>query len=113
MSRAVCRIVAPALFAAATAWAGSPNDIVAQDLAQRSPEIHWPADFVPPAADTFSHNEVLIQARCDQVWHVLLNASAPGKAIANPGHLLRHRGRRSHRENLCLDVLSAQRFGVF
>jgi hypothetical protein len=75
VSRLVCCIAAATLFAAGTARTASPDDIVVQDLAHRSPEIHWPADFAPPAVDTFSHNEVLVQARWDQVWHVLLNAS--------------------------------------
>ena len=76
MSRAICCIAAAALFAGRISQAATPNDIVAQDLAHRSPEIHWPRDITPPAVASFSHNAILVQASCEKVWQVLVNAAA-------------------------------------
>jgi hypothetical protein len=50
-----------------TALAAPPQNIVAQDLAARSPQIHWPAEFAPPGADMFSHNEIVVPAACSRV----------------------------------------------
>jgi uncharacterized protein YndB with AHSA1/START domain len=44
------------------------------DLAARSPDIHWPAEFSPTAADLFSHNELLIEAPCKSVWTHIVDA---------------------------------------
>jgi Polyketide cyclase / dehydrase and lipid transport len=74
--RAACSVATAAFLAAGAAWATSPNDIVTQDLAQRSLDVHWPAEIAPPNVDMFSHNEATIRAGCGQVWSVLLNASA-------------------------------------
>ena len=45
------------------------------DLAHRSPEIHWPAGFEPAKADLFAHNELLINASCERVWSHIVDAS--------------------------------------
>jgi hypothetical protein len=45
------------------------------DLANRSLDIHWPAGFTPDDADLFSHNELLIHARCERVWRHLVEAT--------------------------------------
>jgi uncharacterized protein YndB with AHSA1/START domain len=44
------------------------------DLAARSPDIHWPVEFTPKAADLFSHNERLIEAPCETVWKHIVDA---------------------------------------
>jgi hypothetical protein len=46
------------------------------DLASRSPDIHWPVGFVPASAGIFAHNELLINASCEQVWRHLIEAPA-------------------------------------
>ena len=33
-----------------------------EDLANRSPDIHWPEGFTPADADLFAHNEISINA---------------------------------------------------
>ncbi|WP_322013869.1 SRPBCC family protein [Paraburkholderia sp. J12] len=50
-------------------------DQVDQDLARRSPQIHWPGTPNPEVADVFSHNEIEIHAACDAVWAHLVDAS--------------------------------------
>ncbi len=45
------------------------------DLAHRSPQIHWPAGFEPAKADLFAHNELLINASCERVWSHIVDAS--------------------------------------
>ena len=45
------------------------------DLANRSPEIHWPEGFDPSQADLFSHNELVIQAPCERVWSKIIDAT--------------------------------------
>jgi uncharacterized protein YndB with AHSA1/START domain len=60
---------------AATANVAPPTpDIVASDLAHRSPDIHWPMGFAPEIADMFSHNEIMIHAHCSTVWRHLVAA---------------------------------------
>jgi Polyketide cyclase / dehydrase and lipid transport len=44
------------------------------DLAHRSPDIHWPAGFAPAKADLFAHNELIISASCARVWSHLIDA---------------------------------------
>jgi hypothetical protein len=44
------------------------------DLANRSPEIHWPPGFDPLKADLFSHNELFINATCERVRQHLIEA---------------------------------------
>jgi uncharacterized protein YndB with AHSA1/START domain len=44
------------------------------DLANRSPDIHWPDGFWPLEADLFSHNEGFINAPCEQVWRLIVEA---------------------------------------
>jgi hypothetical protein len=45
------------------------------DLAHRSPDIHWPAGFEPERADLFAHNELIINASCERVWTHIIDAS--------------------------------------
>jgi uncharacterized protein YndB with AHSA1/START domain len=44
------------------------------DLAKRSPDIHWPVGFFPQEADLFAHNEGLVEATCEQVWKHIVAA---------------------------------------
>ena len=44
------------------------------DLANRSPDIHWPPQFDPLKADLFSHNELFINASCERVWQHIIEA---------------------------------------
>jgi uncharacterized protein YndB with AHSA1/START domain len=82
------RIVAASLLVRGLASAGSPagSHSVANaegykamsmndDLAHRSPNIHWPAGFEPNKADLFAHNESLINASCERVWSHIVDAS--------------------------------------
>src|ERR1700722_8857238 len=45
------------------------------DLAHRSPDIHWPAGFEPEKADLFAHNDLIINASCERVWTHIIEAS--------------------------------------
>jgi len=45
-----------------------------EDLAHRSPHIHWPAGFDPERADLFSHNDLIINASCSRVWTHIIDA---------------------------------------
>jgi uncharacterized protein YndB with AHSA1/START domain len=48
------------------------------DLANRSPNIHWPEGFSPDKADLFSHNELIINAPCERVWkHIVVATKWP------------------------------------
>jgi hypothetical protein len=53
-------------------------DVVASDLAHRSPDIHWPAGFSTEITDMFSHNEIMIHAHCSTVWRHLVAAPNSG-----------------------------------
>jgi Polyketide cyclase / dehydrase and lipid transport len=44
------------------------------DLAHRSPNIHWPAGFEPEKADLFAHNELIINASCERIWSHIIDA---------------------------------------
>lgn len=45
-----------------------------KDLADRTRDIEWPAEFEPEHADWFSHNELYIEATPERVWHELTAA---------------------------------------
>jgi uncharacterized protein YndB with AHSA1/START domain len=45
------------------------------DLANRSPDIHWPAGFEPEKADLFAHNALTINASCERIWKHVTEAS--------------------------------------
>src|SRR5580692_10842157 len=45
------------------------------DLAHRSPDIHWPIGFEPENADLFAHNDLIINASCERVWTHIIDAS--------------------------------------
>ena len=45
------------------------QETMSRDLANRSPDIHWPEGFSPDQADLFSHNELHIAASCERVWN--------------------------------------------
>ena len=47
---------------------------IADDVAARSLDIHWPAGFSPEHADMFAHNEIVINAPRSAVWRILLAA---------------------------------------
>ncbi len=40
-----------------------------KDLAMRSPDLVWPADFTPESADWFIHNSLVINAPAEHVWN--------------------------------------------
>ena len=44
------------------------------DLANRSPDIHWPTGFEPDKADLFAHNELIINASCERIWSHIIDA---------------------------------------
>jgi hypothetical protein len=46
-----------------------------EDLARRSPDIHWPEGFNPAQADLFSHNELWINTKCEHVWQHIVDAT--------------------------------------
>jgi hypothetical protein len=62
-----------AIGAAAFLSAASPAH--ADDFAQRSPDIHWPAGFTPRDADLFAHDEIMIGAPCERIWRHILEAA--------------------------------------
>ena len=45
------------------------------DLAHRTPDIHWPTGFEPEKADLFAHNELIINASCERIWTRIIEAS--------------------------------------
>src|SRR5271154_5487512 len=45
------------------------------DLAHRSPHIHWPTGFEPEKADLFAHNDLIINASCERIWTHIIDAS--------------------------------------
>jgi len=45
------------------------------DLAHRSPDIHWPTGFEPEKADLFAHNDLIINSSCERVWTHIIEAS--------------------------------------
>jgi hypothetical protein len=52
----------------------SGESTIKDDLAKRSPDIHWPSGFSPSEATLFAHNEVFIKASCTTVWRHLVDA---------------------------------------
>jgi len=44
-------------------------------LGNRSRDIHWPTGFDPAKADLFAHNELVIHAPCERVWHHIIDAT--------------------------------------
>jgi hypothetical protein len=62
-------------WAAVPAFAqSSPNSTIADDLTNRSSNIHWPAGFSPAGAIVFAHNEIFIKAPTAAVWRCLVAA---------------------------------------
>jgi hypothetical protein len=51
------------------------QEAMSRDLANRSPDIHWPEGFSPDQADLFSHNELHIAASCERVWKHIVEAT--------------------------------------
>jgi uncharacterized protein YndB with AHSA1/START domain len=79
------RVTVASLLVFGFAHAGAPAGSLAQpegytamsmkdDLAHRSPDIHWPAGFEPAKADLFAHNELIINASCERVWLHIVDA---------------------------------------
>jgi len=54
---------------------GLANAGVQDDLAHRSPDIHWPGGFEPEKADLFAHNDLIINASCERVWRHIIDAN--------------------------------------
>jgi uncharacterized protein YndB with AHSA1/START domain len=54
--------------------AGVARATMQEDLAARSPHIHWPGDFRPENAHLFSHNELFIEAPVAKIWNHLVDA---------------------------------------
>lgn len=66
---------AGALFAPAPASAQEAvPGIVAQDIAARSADVHWPKGFAPGGVGIFAHNEIRVDASCATVWSLLVDA---------------------------------------
>ncbi|KDP85221.1 hypothetical protein CF70_015290 [Cupriavidus sp. SK-3] len=93
-----------ALEATSPAFSQTDNDqrssimTMKDDLANRSPDIHWPAGFDPRKADLFSHNELFISATCERVWQHIVEApkwpqwypnSKEVHIISDPGSVLK------------------------
>jgi uncharacterized protein YndB with AHSA1/START domain len=51
------------------------QETMSRDLANRSPDIHWPDGFSPDHADLFSHNGLRIEASCERVWKHIVEAT--------------------------------------
>jgi uncharacterized protein YndB with AHSA1/START domain len=74
-----CLLAAPQAATAGTRDVPSSNErkhimTMKDDLANRSPEIHWPDGFSPSEADLFSHNEGFVDAPCERVWRHIIAA---------------------------------------
>lgn len=68
-------LMAGAVLAQTPASAEGPvPGIVAQDLAARSADVHWPKGFAPGGGGLFAHNEIRIDASCATVWSLLVDA---------------------------------------
>jgi uncharacterized protein YndB with AHSA1/START domain len=50
------------------------NRMTQDEPARRSPDVVWPAEFSPESADTFTHNEIRINAPRERVWRHLVAA---------------------------------------
>lgn len=60
---------------------------IADDLAARSADIHWPDGFSPDTADMFAHNEIIINAPRHVVWRTLLRAEKWPEWYPNSHHV--------------------------
>jgi uncharacterized protein YndB with AHSA1/START domain len=69
-------LMLPALGAAQSTPIKAHPMTMTSDLANRSSAIHWPEGFDPATAELFAHNEVLINASCEQVWGHIIAAPA-------------------------------------
>jgi len=71
--------VAGTLLTALCVWSQAaaqlPIKTMQDDLANRSPDIHWPGGFDPTKADLFSHNQLVIHASCERVWEHIVDAT--------------------------------------
>lgn len=47
---------------------------IIEDKQRRSVHIHWPDGVDPDTADLFAHNDIVIYAPVEMVWHHLLRA---------------------------------------
>jgi hypothetical protein len=45
------------------------------DLANRCLDINWPKGFASAEAESFSHNELLVNASCERVWRQIVEAT--------------------------------------
>jgi hypothetical protein len=69
-------LVLPGLGAAQSTPRKAHPMTMATDLVSRSPDIHWPDGFDPATAGIFAHNDLLINASCEQVWRHIIEAPA-------------------------------------
>jgi hypothetical protein len=61
----------------------SGDSTIADDLAKRTQDIHWPSGFSPDEATLFAHNEIFIKASCATVWRHLVDAQNWSKWYPN------------------------------
>src|SRR6202050_1755377 len=54
------------------------------DLAHRSPDIHWPTGFEPEKADLLDHNELIINASWAARWIHIIDATRWPTWYPNP-----------------------------
>ena len=54
----------------------TPHAAAGSELSQRVNGIHWPRGFDPSTAQSFSHNELVIEANCSRVWNFLSDANS-------------------------------------
>jgi uncharacterized protein YndB with AHSA1/START domain len=57
------------------------------DQTNRSHDIHWPAGFDPEKADLFSHNQLVINAPCERVWTLIIEAPKWPEWYPNSSHV--------------------------
>jgi uncharacterized protein YndB with AHSA1/START domain len=62
------------LLASAGACHAQSRALIDDDLAKRASEIHWPTGFMPDKADLFAHNEIQINASCENVFNTIAEA---------------------------------------
>jgi hypothetical protein len=68
-----------------TGKATPSGDAVNRDLAQRSPDIHWPPGLSLKWSELFAHNAIEINAPCATVWNYLVQAQSWPQWYPNTG----------------------------
>jgi uncharacterized protein YndB with AHSA1/START domain len=62
------------LLASAGVCHAHSRTIIDDDLAKHASEIHWPTGLTPDKADLFAHNEIQINASCENVFKTIAEA---------------------------------------